>query len=436
MSAAIESLTKKVSPAVVKVQVSGYASVSDEEHGKVAVIRRRHAIGSGVIVDPTGYIITNAHVVSGAEEVSVVLQPAADGSRQAGAAHGSTLKATVRGVDRVRDIAVLKVEATGLPTVAFGDYHRVRQGQVVLAFGSPEGLDDTVTLGVVSSVSRQPDPDQPMIYIQTDAAVNPGNSGGPLVDTEGELIGINTFILSASGGSQGINFAIPSVIVKFVYEEIRMHGHAHRRALGLYPQAVTAALANALGVEEDRGLIIADVVPDGPAAKAGVHINDILTQIDGTPVNSLPDYESALYRAPHGAPVKVEVLRDSKKITLDVPVLEEAQRDTDDLADLVDPKNSLVQGLGILGVEVSGKIAQLLGDDLRIASGVLVAAQASDDAAESGLLPGDVIHEINGMAVQTMGSLRSELAKVKPGGPVALHVEREGRLLYLAFILE
>jgi serine protease Do len=434
MSAAIEKLTMKVSPAVVKVLVSGYSSESEEGRGKVAVIRRRRAIGSGVIVDQSGYIITNAHVVSGAQEVSVVLKPSAAQNSADGQGDRS-LKATIAGVDSVTDIAVLKVEATGLPTVPFGDYNRVHQGQFVLAFGSPEGLDDTVTIGVVSAVARQPDPDQPMIYIQTDAAVNPGNSGGPLVDVEGRLIGINTFILSASGGSQGINFAIPSVVVNFVYNEILMHGHVHRRVLGVYPQMVSPTLAGGLGLREGRGLLISDVVPEGPADKAGVRLNDLLLRMDGTPINTLPEYQAALYRAPHGGKVKLDLLRGKEPVTLDLQIAEMPQRDTDELTSLVDPKNSLVLQLGILGIEVSGKIAEML-DDLRIESGVLVAAMAAESGVETGLQPGDVIHSINGAPILKLPELRQALSKMKPGVPIALQIERQGRLQYLAFELE
>jgi len=435
LSEAIEDLSRRVSPAVVKVLVTAYGPADDDERGKTASFRRQHAIGSGVIVDPDGYIITNAHVVAGAQDVTVVLQSPAGANPVTATAHGRTLKATIAGVDRTRDIAVLKVDAKDLPTLPFGDYREVRQGQIVLAFGSPEGLDDTVTMGVVSSVARQPDPDQPMIYIQTDAAVNPGNSGGPLVDVEGRLIGINTFIVSESGGSQGTNFAIPSVIVQYVYREILLHGHVHRRVLGLNAQAVTEALAGGLGLPEGRGLIVADVVPGGPAAQTGVRIRDILLQLDGTPVNTLPEYQAALYRAPHGAAVTLDILRGSQKLSLKAPVAEEPTSQTDDLATLVDPKNSMVRRLGILGVEVSGKIAQMAGD-LRIGSGVLVAAMAAESDLESGLQPGDVIHSLNGTPIETLAALRAALARLKSGDAVALHVERDGRLLYLGFDLE
>ena len=198
-SAALEELSLKVSPSVVKVLVTGYGPIGEEGHENAGLIGRQHAIGSGVIVDPSGYIVTNAHVVEGALAVRVVLAPPA-GSRENAASPGPartrTLKARIAGVDKETDLAVLKVDAEGLPALEIADYRKLRQGQLVLAFGSPEGLEDSMSMGVVSSVMRQPDPDKPRIYIQTDAAVNPGNSGGPLVDLDGNVVGINTFILS------------------------------------------------------------------------------------------------------------------------------------------------------------------------------------------------------------------------------------------------
>jgi serine protease Do len=240
----LEALAKRVSPAVVKILVTGYGPVAPYGHRETAVIGRQHGIGSGAIVDANGYIITNAHVVAGAQRVRVVLTPES-GERKPTLepARPRILNAQIAGVDRDTDLALLKVEATGLPALPMGDYRKLRKGQIVLAFGSPEGLEDSVTVGVVSSVMRQPDPDQPMIYIQTDAAVNPGNSGGPLVDVDGNLVGINTFILSESGGNEGIGFAIPSVIVRFVYREILAHGHVHRPQIGADVQAISPALA-------------------------------------------------------------------------------------------------------------------------------------------------------------------------------------------------
>jgi serine protease Do len=436
-SAEIQALVRKVSPAVVKVLVTGYGPVTEEGRGNVVAIGRQHAIGSGVIVDPAGFIITNAHVVAGAQRVQVVLPPPrGDEGLGSAVSHGRPLKAVIKGVDQTSDIAVLKVEApASLPTLPIGDYRQVRQGQMVLAFGSPEGLDDSVSMGVVSSVARQPDPDQPMIYIQTDAAVNPGNSGGPLVDVQGHLIGINTFILSESGGSQGLNFAIPSVVVRFVYEQILDHGHVHRLSLGLHLQALTPTLAAALSLTGQHGLLASDVLPDTPAAGAGIAIRDIVLALNGAPVDSLPEYEAALYRAPHGKPVTLAVLRGSKKMSFTLEVLEENEHEFDDLASFVDPNEGQVAALGILAIEVTPTIASLL-DDLRIESGVLVAARAAEAGIDTGLESGDLIHAVNGTAIKTIKELRAALASLKPGDPVALQIEREGRLSFLAFELE
>ena len=233
MSAAFESLVKRVSPAVVEVLVTGYGTdeEDDEEKGPSPFGRER-SLGSGVIIDPDGYIVTNFHVVKGADRVRVVLTPQVGEEAQAPAmlkSKGRILNARIVGFSKQIDLAVLKVEASGLPTLPFAHYDKLHKGEVVLAFGSPEGLENSVTFGLVSSVLRQPDPDEAMVYIQTDAAINPGNSGGPLVDVEGNVVGIDTFIYTKSGGNEGIGFAIPSGIAHYAYEQIRQYGRVRRR---------------------------------------------------------------------------------------------------------------------------------------------------------------------------------------------------------------
>jgi serine protease Do len=427
-----------VSPSVVKVLVTGYGPISEEGHQNTGLIGRQHAIGSGVIVDPSGYIVTNAHVVEGALDVRVALAPAA-GSRDSAASSGPPrtriLKARIAGVDKETDLAVLKVDADGLPALEIGDYRKLRQGQLVLAFGSPEGLEDSMTMGVISSVMRQPDPDKPTIYIQTDAAVNPGNSGGPLVDLDGNVVGINTFILSESGGSEGLNFAIPSVVVRFVYREIRAHGHVRRPKIGVNVQAISPTLAAGLGLKREWGLVVSDMLPDGPAAKAGLQVGDILVSLDDAPLLNLPGFETALLRRSHGNPVTIEVLRGSQKLSFTVPVVEEPESQYDDLAELVNPDKSLVRGLGILGVEINPEIAGML-EDLRIASGVIVAARAADATQETGLKTGDVIHAFNGAKIDSLEGLRTAVGRLKPGDSVALQIERDEILMYLSFELE
>ena len=271
----LQALAAKVSPAVVQITVTGFGpqdkSDDKSKDGASFVIRQR-AIGSGVILDPNGYIMTNAHVVEGAQQIRVVLpSPAANsplkivpvGKRQ-------VLDATLVGEDKDIDLALLKVEGHDFPTLQLGTNHSVHPGEFVMAIGSPEGLQNSVTLGIVSSVWRQPDPDQPMVYVQTDAPINHGSSGGPLVDLDGYVVGLNTFILSESGGSEGLGFAIPAAAVKFVYEELRKYGYVHRTEIGVGVQEITPTLSGGLALAQNWGVVISDVEPGGPADAAGL----------------------------------------------------------------------------------------------------------------------------------------------------------------------
>ena len=273
LNASVEELTARVSLSVVQVLVTGYGPIDEPTHGGETglVIGRQRSIGSGAIIDPDGYIITNAHVVAGARRVQVVLHrdTTADRARAlAGDVEASqTVDARVVGTANDIDLALLKVDVTGLRALPLADYDAIRQGEIVFAFGSPEGLRNSVTMGVVSSVARQPDPDSPTIYIQTDAPINPGNSGGPLVNVDGELVGLNTFILTESGGSQGLGFAIPSAIVASAYPQLRKYGHLHRGLIGFSMQAITPALAAALDLSRTSGVMVSDVLPDSAAER-------------------------------------------------------------------------------------------------------------------------------------------------------------------------
>src|ERR1700716_1772557 len=234
LDSSLEAVVAKVSPAVVQIVVTGYGPLEDQGQHNTAVIVREHAIGSGVIVDPDGYIMTNAHVVEGAQRIRVILPPPPTDSvlEPQPVRAGQILEAKLLGTHKASDLALLKVEASNLPALDLGGETRVRQGELVLAIGSPEGMRDSVTMGVVSSVARQPDPDNAMVYIQTDASMNPGNSGGPLVDVDGNVVGLNTLMLSTGGGSEGLGFAIPEVIVNFDYQNLRKYGHGKRVAIG------------------------------------------------------------------------------------------------------------------------------------------------------------------------------------------------------------
>jgi serine protease Do len=435
LSTSLEGLSRRVSGSVVQIFSSGYAlNESDEGGGKAAVVTRRQAVGSGVILSADGYIVTNGHVVSNAHRVRVRIPvPATAGSlSQPG---GNMLQARVVGVDRDTDLAVLKVERTHLPHLTLGDSDSLRQGQLVMAFGNPLGLENSVSMGVVSSVARQIKPDDVMIYIQTDAPINPGNSGGPLVDADGQVVGINTFILSQSGGSEGLGFAIPSNIVKNVFTQIRDEGHVHRGEIGVFPQTITPALAAGLSLPQDWGVLLGDVTPDGPAEDAGLRIGDVVVSMNGRTMKDARQLDTMLYRFRVGQKINLVVLREGQRLTIPVTVTE---RDDDPqrFADLVDPTKNTVARLGILGIGIDKKVAEML-PDLRNKYGVAVAARTGDSRYTGDSLEvGDVIYSVNGEMITSIDALRKALDRLKDTDPLVLQVERGGRLLYLALEIE
>jgi serine protease Do len=290
-------------------------------------------------------------------------------------------------------------------------------------------------MGVVSAVARQPDPEKPLTYIQTDAPINPGNSGGPLVDMNGAVVGINTFILSEGGGSEGLGFAIPARIVDFVYHSLRKYGHVHRVEIGAVAQEVTPTMADGLKLSQRWGVIIADVKPDGPAATAGLQVQDIVLSADDRRVETLPALSSALYLHRLDEVLKLEILRGKERKTLFVPAIE--QRDPmDQLFDTADAEKSLVPRLGILAVDLTSNLRNQIGT-LRIPSGVIVLGRAADlITPETGLQTGDVIHSLNTDSISSMDELRAAVQALKTGDAVVLQVERSDGLTYLSFEME
>ncbi len=323
---AVEELVRRVSPSVVQILVSGYGSADDSAGGRTSlVIGKLRTIGSGAIVDPDGYIVTNAHVVKGAEKIQVIVPPPAAAEESPGmmeSVREQTYDARIVGVARQLDLAVIKIEAHNLSALPVRASVRPRQGEMVFAFGSPEGLRNSVTMGVVSAVARQPDPDSPLVYVQTDTPINPGNSGGPLVNANGELVGINTFILSSSGGNQGLGFAIPAGVVAYAYPQLLKYGHIHEPEIGAILQTITPELVAGLNLKRDFGVIVSDVVPGGPADRAGLKIQDIIVSVDGSATGSLPLFGQSLYMHSSGERVKIEVLRGSALLTLDISLAE------------------------------------------------------------------------------------------------------------------
>jgi serine protease Do len=313
-------------------------------------------------------------------------------------------------------------------------YHNLRQGEIVFAFGSPEGLRNTVTMGIISAVARQTDLDSPMVYVQTDAPINPGNSGGPLVNVNGEVVGVNTFILSQSGGNEGLGFAIPCGVLNVAYKQLRQFGHLHKTEIGIGIQTITPTLATALKLPRAYGVIISDVKPNTPAIAAGVQIGDILLSIDGRPAENLPFVGLQFLSRDNGDKMHLEILRGKDRLAFDVKVMD-PPHDMDQIAALADPEKSLVPALGILGVEIDEKVAGMA-PDLRDPFGILVAARAAGASIEVPLATGDVIRTLNGEPMTTLDRLRAALKALPPGSSVALQIQRDERLLYIAFTTE
>jgi serine protease Do len=435
LNSELERLALKVSPAVVQVLVTGYGPAREEDRSQTALIVRQHAVGSGVIVDSDGFIMTNAHVVEGAQRIQVALPlPMADSGVQVPIGKRRILDAKLLGQHKETDLALLKIDETGLPTLALNT-ERPRVGQLVFAIGSPEGLQNSLTMGVVSAVARQADPSKALTYIQTDAPINPGNSGGPLVDMNGTVLGINTFILSQGGGSEGLGFAIPARVVDFVYHSLRTHGHVHRVEIGAASQEITPTLADALHLPRRWGVIVVDVTPGGPAEAAGLKIQDIILQADDRRIETLPGLQSALYLHRLDKPVKLEILRGDERKTLYIPAIE--HRDAmDQIIDNINPENSLVPRFGVLAIDLTDDLRQQL-SSLRVSSGVIVVGRAADlILPDTGLQAGDIIHTMNGTPVDSVDRLRSMAHDLKIGAPVALQIERDGGLMYLSFEVE
>ena len=435
-STSIEDAVERVLPSVVQVITSGYrAAVPGQSAGRL--LSRTQSSGSGVIVDPNGYIVTNAHVVAGARRIQVRL-PLVTSGGEAGESillrRGDLVGATLVGIDRETDLAVLKIPRTGLPALEFADSDDVRTGMVVLAFGSPFGLENSVSMGVVSAKARQLEADSPMIYIQTDATINPGNSGGPLVDTAGRVIGINTMILSQAGGSDGIGFAAPSNIVRFVYEQIKTNFRVQRGIIGVGVQTITPGLVRGLGLPRDFGVLVSDVYPGSPAAAGGVQIGDVILALDGRPMENGRQLEVNIYSKPIGSVITLDIARGADTVRRRVEVVARPN-EGDEFIDMASPERNLVEELGLLCITVDERVARMLGP-LRVPAGVLVVVKAAEAGPGAEFLPGDVIHMVNRTPVSTLEQLRTELAKYGALDPVVVQIERHGQLRFVSFEIE
>jgi serine protease Do len=410
LSRSFETLVQTITPAVVQVQARD--------------LMNRPSTGSGVIIDPEGYIATNAHVIGPSRNIQVRLATAATGKSVVKPA-GQLVPAKLVGMDRETDIAILKIEQASVKALKLGNSEALKQGQLVLALGSPFGLENTVTMGVVSSTARQVRRDGAMIYIQTDASINPGNSGGPLIDTEGNVVGINTFIVSTSGANAGVGFAAPSDIVRTVYEQIRKNGRVRRGQIGIQAQTITHELAKGLKLPQESGVIVGDIAPGAPAEAAGIQVRDILLTMEGKPLENARQFGVNVYQRA-GQTVTLEILRGSTKLSKQVAILEREPEPEDILSQAAGASVHIPQ-LAILALTLDEKVTPLL-PKLRRLYGVVVGAPFGESDV---FLAGDVIYEVNQTKIATIDDLRKAVADMKPGDSVVLQIERGNQLQYV-----
>lgn len=427
LSASLQTIARQVEPSVVQIFSSTLSIENDSARGGGAVAIQQRSSGSGVLISSDGYVVTNGHVVEGARRLRVRLNGAVPNPG------GHLVNAKLIGIDRQTDLAVIKIDLTGLPFLTFADSDSLNQGQIVLAFGSPLGLQNSVSMGVVSSVDRQLTPDDPLVYIQTDAAINPGNSGGPLVDTSGKIVGINAFIITKSGGNEGVGFAIPSNLVKSICRQIRTEHHVHHHQVGIFVRAITPALAQGLNLPTDDGILIEDVAPQSTAETAGLKVGDIITKVNGKPIQNVRQLASNMYLYEVGDKAQIAVLRGKATLSFDVPVVERRD-DPQRFEDLVTEQDNSIVRLGILGLTLYEKLLSML-PPLRVHRGVLVAAILAGGRPHFGdeLAAGDVIYAVNGKLIEDTATLMATLELVNADSPLVLQVERAGRLQFVVF---
>ncbi len=386
--------------------------------GEVPRNFRTHSLGSGFFIRSDGYIVTNDHMVDGATEVAVKLSD------------GREFPAKVVGCDEKTDLALLKIDAKGLPVLPLGDSDKLNVGEPVLAIGNPFGLQGTVTGGIVSGKGRiigQGPYDQ---FIQTDASINPGNSGGPLVNRAGEVVGVNTVIVSGSGGSVGVGFAIPINEAKAILPQLQAKGHVTRGSLGVAVQPVTPELAKALHLPNGQGALVAQVAKDSPAAVAGLQAGDVIVAYDGHQIPKESDLPGLVADTPIGREVAIVAVRDGREVRLTARIVElPAPRQP--AAGTTPSASSGGAKLGIGVHPLTPELARELGVQAR--SGVVVTAvQPGGPAAEAGIRQGDVIVLANRKPVRTVNDLRQAMNAGKGGEPTLLQIQRKDASLFVA----
>lgn len=420
-SRTIEQLTNTVNPAVVEMDVRGWGvDDSRDEPERAGYLVHDRSVGTGVLITQGGEILTNHHLIRGAQQITIHLLGSSN-----------ELRAKVIGDDPDTDLALLKIDGSGMPHFELAAGAPVRQGQIVLAIGNPYGLAHSVTLGVVSSPARELDIGTPATYIQTDAPINPGNSGGPLVDLDGHLIGINTLIYSSTGGSQGVGFAIPVAAVLRSVAAMEAYGSVKRPHLGVSLQLVTEPVAQGLRLATSSGLLVNDVDPASPAFKSGMEPGDVIISVQGKVILDWKSLQTAVDSLHVGEPAVFTIERNRVQSSIVVHPEYEDSRHLG-LMDYANVTKNFVEQLGIVGVNLNSDARHLL-PATRAPSGVIVAAKCDAIKYDTDELKADdILHQVNGHGIHDIADLRSYLLQTAPGEPLIFQVEREEHLMYIA----
>jgi len=428
LSDALAEVAEVARPAVVNISTTSTVTMEENpmfndpffrrffgdqfDHGQKRKFKSS-ALGSGVIISADGYILTNNHVVKGADEIKVILYDKRE------------FKGKIVGTDPRTDLAVVKIQAKDLPTVKIGDSSKLKTGDVVLAIGNPFGLNQTITMGIVSAVGRSniglADFED---FIQTDAAINPGNSGGALVNTNGELVGINTAIFSTSGGYMGIGFAIPSDMARSVMDSIIKHGKVIRGWLGVSIQNLTPELAKSLGMKETAGALVGGVEKDSPADKAGMKRGDLIIQFSGKKVEDPTGLRNMVAGSAPGTKAEIKVVRDQKEQTLTVTLGEFQEKKT---AKKIEYNNALK---GITVQELTPSLRDRMGIPENV-NGVIIANISEDSPAQEALQMHDVIMEVNRKAITNFSDYDQAVSKIGEKDSVLLLIYRDGASIYI-----
>jgi serine protease Do len=430
LSDALAEVADAVRPSVVNISTTSTVTTEDnpegdlfndpffrhffgDQHGRQKRKYKSAALGSGVIFSGNGYILTNNHVVKGADEIKVVLSDKRE------------FKGKIVGTDPRTDLAVIKIDAKDLPAAKLGDSSKLKPGDIVLAVGTPFGLNSTITMGIVSAVGRSnvgiADFED---FIQTDAAINPGNSGGALVNTNGEVVGINTAIFSTSGGYMGVGFAIPSKMAKTVMDSIIKHGKVVRGWLGVSIQDLTPDIAKSLGIKQQTGALVADVVKDSPAEKAGLKRGDVIVSLDGKPVEDSTSLRNMVSAAAPGKTMELKIIREGKEQSV-VATLAEFKEQT---AVKKVEYNNVLKGITVQELTAS------LRDQINVPenmNGVVITDVGPDSPAQGILQAGDVILEVNRHEIKNLKDYDQLASKIGEKDSVLLLIYREGGTIYI-----